>query len=363
MSPRDRRRRASIIALALATALAGCQNARVRLGAPPPAGSTGPAVAQNPTPPPPNPGNIPGGQFLVRRNETIYQVSQQTGSPVRDLIDANHLRPPYRLTSGQTLVVPRTPTHVVQRGETLYSIADAEGVELYSLARMNELTPPFVVEPGRVLKLPPAVARPLAPETPLPAPPPGKPEIAAVPLASVTTQQLGAPPSPPPQKPEVANLPPSAQTPATTAAQQPQAELPAPPPRAGRFLWPVQGKVIGHYGTTAAGTRNDGINIAAAKGTPVRAADSGVVAYAGNELRGYGNLVLIKHAGGWMTAYAHNGTLLVKRGDVVKRGQEIATVGSTGIVSEPQLHFEIRRGTQVLDPAQYLAASQASAVR
>ena len=277
---------------------------------------------------------------------------------MRDLIDANHLRPPYRLTSGQTLVVPRTPTHVVQRGETLYSIADSEGVELYSLARMNELTPPFAVEPGRVLKLPPAVARPLAP----PAPPPGKPEIAATPLAPITTQQLGAPPSPPPQKPEVASVPPSAQTQAATP-QQPQAELPEPPPRGGRFMWPVQGKVIGHYGTSASGTHNDGINIAAAKGTPVRAADSGVVAYAGNELRGYGNLVLIKHAGGWMTAYAHNGTLLVKRGDVVKRGQEIATVGSTGIVSEPQLHFEIRRGTQVLDPTQYLAASQASAVR
>ena len=363
MSPRDRRRRASIIVLALAAALAGCQNAHVRLGAPPPAGSAAPPVAQNPPAPlPPNPGNVPGGQFLVRHNETIYQVSQQTGSPVRDLIDANHLRPPYRLKSGQTLIVPRTPTHVVQRGETLYSIADAEGVELYSLARMNELTPPFAVEPGRVLKLPPAVARPLAPENPPPAPPPGKPEIAAAPLAPVTTQQLGAPPSPPPSKPEVANLPPPAQT-QGAAPQQPQAELPAPPPRGGRFMWPVQGKVIGRYGTNASGTHNDGINIAAAKGTPVRAADSGVVAYAGNELRGYGNLVLIKHAGGWMTAYAHNGAVLVKRGDVVKRGQEIATVGSTGIVSEPQLHFEIRRGTQVLDPTQYLAASQASAVR
>ncbi|HEV2265158.1 MAG TPA: LysM peptidoglycan-binding domain-containing M23 family metallopeptidase [Stellaceae bacterium] len=361
MSLRDRRRRASIVVFVLAAALAGCQNAHVRLGAPP-AGSSAPPVAQNPpAPPPPNPGNIPGGQVVVQHNETIYQVSQRTGSPVRDLIDANHLRPPYRLTSGQALFVPRTPTHVVQHGETLYSIAGSEGVELYSLARMNELTPPFAVTPGRVLKLPPAVARPLAPETPLPAPPPGKPEIAATSLAPVTTQPEGAPPSPPPQKPEVASLPPP--TPATTTPQQPQAELPAPPSRAGRFLWPVQGKVIGHFGTTAAGTHNDGINIAAPKGTPVRAADSGVVAYAGNELRGYGNLILIKHAGGWMTAYAHNGTLLVKRGDVVKRGQEIATVGATGIVSEPQLHFEIRRGTQVLDPTAYLSASQASAVR
>src|SRR5579872_1404580 len=272
MSPRDRRRRASLVVLALATALAGCQNAHVRLGAPPLAGSPAPLVAQNPSaPPPPNPGNIPGGQVVVRHNETIYQISQRTGSPVRDLIDANHLRPPYRLTSGQTLVVPRTPTHVVQRGETLYSIADSEGVELYSLARMNELTPPFAVEPGRVLKLPPAVTRPLAPPAPLPAPPPGKPEIAVTPLAPVSTQPEGAPPAPlpapPPGKPEIAV------TPLAPVSTQPEGAPPSPPPRAGRFLWPVQGKVIGHYGTTAAGTHNDGINIAATKGTPVRAAD------------------------------------------------------------------------------------------
>src|SRR5215469_5951435 len=368
MNLRDRRRRASVFVLALATMLAGCQNAHVRLGTPPGAGSSAPPVAPNASsPPPPNPGNIPGGQVTVGHNETIYQVSQRTGSPVRDLIDANRLRPPYRLAAGQTLIVPRTPTHVVRRGETLYTIADAEGVELYSLARMNELTRPFAVRPGEVLKLPPAVARPHAPPELPPAPPPGKPDIGTATVAPVTAQPLGAPPGPPPQKPEVASLPPPAQAPAastpTPPAQSSEAALPMPPARGGRFLWPVQGKVIGNFGTTASGMHNDGINIAAAKGTPVHAADSGVVAYAGNELRGYGNLVLIKHAGGWMTAYAHNGTLLVKRGDVVKRGQEIATVGSTGIVSEPQLHFEVRRGTQVLDPSQYLSADQTSAGR
>ena len=367
MNLRDRRRRASISVFVLVAALAGCQNAHVRLGVLPDVAPSAPTVAQNvPAPPPPNPGNIPGGQVAVGRGETIYQVSQRTGSPVRDLIDANHLRPPYRLASGQTLIVPRTPTHVVRHGETLYSIADAEGVELYSLARMNELTPPFALTQGQVLKLPPAVVRPLVPETPLPAPPPGKPDIETTSLAPAGTL-ANKPPGPPPQKPEVASLPPPAQAPVASApspaTQSPEAALPTPPARGGRFLWPVQGQVIGRYGTTASGTHNDGINIAAPKGAPVRAADAGVVAYAGNELRGYGNLVLIKHAGGWMTAYAHNEILLVKRGDVVKRGQVIAKVGATGIVSQPQLHFEVRRGTQVLDPTQYLAASQASVVR
>ncbi|MDE2228363.1 MAG: LysM peptidoglycan-binding domain-containing M23 family metallopeptidase [Alphaproteobacteria bacterium] len=359
---RDRRCCVSMLALALAAALAGCQNVRVKLGEPPSASAGGPAAAPAPQPSFPNPGNIPGGQVSVRRSETIYQVSQRTGAPVRDLIDANHLRPPYRLAAGTNLVVPRTPTHVVQRGETLYSIAEAEGVELYSLARMNELTPPFAVTQGEVLKLPPTVARPLASARPLPAPPPGKPDIQTTRLAPVGTSS-GAPPGPPAEEPEVASLPPPAQTPAAPATEAPQAALPVPPPRAGRFLWPVRGRVVGRFGTAASGTHNDGINIAAPKGTPVRAADAGVVAYAGNELRGYGNLVLIKHAGGWMTAYAHNETILVRRGEVVKRGQEIAKVGATGIVSEPQLHFEIRKGTRVLDPSQYLPGSQASAGR
>ena len=108
------------------------------------------------------------------------------------------------------------------------------------------------------------------------------------------------------------------------------------------------------YGALPGGAQNDGINIAAAEGTPVLAADDGEVAYAGNELRGFGNLVLVKHANGWMSAYAHNEKLLVKRQDKVKRGQAIARVGSTGAVGEPQLHFELRKGTRALDPTEYL---------
>jgi murein DD-endopeptidase MepM/ murein hydrolase activator NlpD len=123
----------------------------------------------------------------------------------------------------------------------------------------------------------------------------------------------------------------------------------------------VRGKIIEGYGTGPTGTHNDGINIAARPGEPVRAADAGVVAYAGNELRGYGNLALIKHSGGYMTAYAHNSKLLVKRGEVVKRGQEIATAGSTGTVDTPQVHFEIRRGTRAIDPTTLLPSVEASA--
>jgi murein DD-endopeptidase MepM/ murein hydrolase activator NlpD len=141
---------------------------------------------------------------------------------------------------------------------------------------------------------------------------------------------------------------------------EPPAAEPLAPPRGGRFVWPVKGRVLGGYGPGPGGTHNDGINIAAPTGTPVIAADDGDVAYAGNELRGFGNLVLVKHGDGWMTAYAHCDKLLVHKGDRVRRGQPIARVGATGSVSEPQLHFEVRRGTRALDPAGYLPAEAAS---
>ena len=137
---------------------------------------------------------------------------------------------------------------------------------------------------------------------------------------------------------------------------------PEPAPRAGAtFLWPANGKIISRFGSKPGGLHNDGINIEAPVGTSVVAAENGVVAYAGNELRGFGNLLLIRHADGWITAYAHNDKLLVKRGDSVKRGQVIARVGSTGNVSSPQLHFEIRKGTEPVDPLKYLRAQGADA--
>ncbi|MCX7898773.1 MAG: peptidoglycan DD-metalloendopeptidase family protein, partial [Methylocystis sp.] len=117
------------------------------------------------------------------------------------------------------------------------------------------------------------------------------------------------------------------------------------------FRWPARGRVI--QGFSAGG--NDGINIAVPEGTPVKAAEGGTVAYAGSELKGYGNLVLIRHPNGFVTAYAHNGELSVKRGDTVKRGQTIAKSGQSGNVGSPQLHFELRKGSQPVDPTTYMA--------
>jgi murein DD-endopeptidase MepM/ murein hydrolase activator NlpD len=130
--------------------------------------------------------------------------------------------------------------------------------------------------------------------------------------------------------------------------------LPATPKRSGKFMWPVQGKVISGFGINKAGKRNDGINISADKGTPIKSAENGVVAYVGDELKGFGNLVLIKHDGGWITAYAHADSVSVKKGMTVKKGQVIGKVGSTGNVKTPQLHFEVRKGTKASNPMNYL---------
>jgi murein DD-endopeptidase MepM/ murein hydrolase activator NlpD len=120
------------------------------------------------------------------------------------------------------------------------------------------------------------------------------------------------------------------------------------------FRWPVRGRVIAGFGPKPNGLQNDGINLAVPEGTPIKAADDGVIAYAGNELKGYGNLVQVRHSNGFVTAYAHASEIMVKRGDMVKRGQVIAKSGQTGSVTSPQLHFEIRKGATPVDPSQYL---------
>ena len=137
------------------------------------------------------------------------------------------------------------------------------------------------------------------------------------------------------------------------------------PVRAGNaslsFRWPAKGRIIAGFGPRTNGQTNDGINIALPEGTPIKAAEDGVVAYAGNELKGYGNLVLIRHANNWVSAYANNEEILVKRGDKVARGQTIAKAGATGSASQPQVHFELRKGSRPVDPTKYMSDQAANA--
>jgi len=137
-------------------------------------------------------------------------------------------------------------------------------------------------------------------------------------------------------------------------AQPARTEPAMPGVREGRFAWPVRGRVLSGFGPKPDGLRNDGVNIAVPEGSPVRAAERGTVVYVGNELRGYGTLILLKHADGWLTAYAHLGSTTVDKGDRVGPGQVVGTVGKSGAVVDPQLHFEVRRGSQAVNPLEYL---------
>jgi len=345
-----------------------------------------PSSAPRPLPPVVNetPASAAGGAYVVKPGDTIYSIARELHVSVRQLIDANQLQAPFAVTPGQRLTLPGSGFYVVAKGDNLTVIARKTGAPFGTLARMNNLTSPYVLQVGQKLILPAgatavasAAAAPTARAPAASAPPPA-PAAAPLPPA-ITSAPLPPPPgaSAPASAPQVVAVSPNAapapvpavpiaaaavsppvaapiSAPAQVAALPP-APLPPPPAQSGHgFIWPLKGEVVLEYGTTGHGQHNDGINIAAPRGTPVVAAESGVVAYAGNELRGFGNLLLIKHEGGWMTAYAHNDVLLVKRGDVVKRGQKIAKVGDSGGVSEPQLHFEVRQGTRAVDPATVL---------
>lgn len=306
-------------------------------------------------------GAVKGGRVpsvvTVRRGDSVYAIARRYGVPMRRIIEINGLNPPYMLYPGQTLRMPAQEVYHVARGDTLYGISRSFGVNMNTLARVNKLSPPYTIYPGQALVLPgrveTAVADARATSRPAPARSSGDQRSAPPPLL-VDRQTTGTSSSPKPA-PESTSASTSSKTKVAKASSPPKAVDTAPPARSStRFGWPVQGKIISGFGPAGKGLHNDGVNIAVPEGTPVRAAENGVVVYSGNELRGFGNLLLLKHDGGWMTAYAHNRALLVERGATVRRGDVIAHSGQTGNVDRPQLHFEIRKGSKAVDPMDHL---------
>lgn len=317
------------------------------------------------------------GMHTVNPGDTVYTVAQRYNLPLREIISLNSLNAPYYLKTGYRLKLPPPNEYKVEGGDTLNGVSRMFNVSVSEMAKLNNLSTPFVLEKGQVLRLPtlqPKLQEEFADNPPPPtfatddeagdktavpvkvgavesevlAPLPGQASGSAVTTASTgTTASSGAfPPQPTAQAAKIQQA--SAALPKVTQKVPPRAS------GSGRFMRPIDGKVISKFGPKPDGLHNDGINIKAAKGTAVRAAENGIVAYTGSELQGYGNLVLIRHADRWMTAYAHLDKTLVKKGDVVKAGQSIGTVGATGQVDSPQLHFEVRRGTQALNPDLYL---------
>lgn len=308
------------------------------------------------------------GIHTVKKNETVWIVAKKYNVPMRALLDINQLSPPYVLSVGTRLRLPAPNTYKVRKGDTLYTVSRLYNVSTTDLARQNALTPPYKLVPDTVITLPyqqeiaalPAQS-PLQPPAPASVPviggtqresyagvatvePPEvlKSEVAPMDNASVAAAKSVPEPAPPENK---------AQSKKEIALKS----LPKTPRRSGTFQMPVQGNIISKYGAKNDGAHNDGLNIQAAKGTAVRASENGVVVYADNKIAGYGNLILIRHEGGYITAYAHLDKALAKRGQVVQQGETIGTVGKSGSVDKPQLHFEIRQGTKALDPKPLLA--------
>ena len=320
-----------------------------------------PVTAEAPAPKPVH-------SVTVAPGDTVYGLARRHGVRPTEIIAANGLSAPYSLSLGQTLILPgaaasdgahaRTvagtgqpdaiaatavlapgkpaqpkpasgllreiervedagqgtraakradggkldAVYQVAKGDTLYSLSRRFGVPLDALAAANDLDAPFALSLGQALVVP--------------------------------------------------NVVPTLEEPEVAAATVPSAPMPAVPAPAaeGTFAWPIRGAIVAGYGALLDGVRNDGINIAAPAGAPVRASADGEVVYKGDELAGYGNLLLVKHEGGWVSAYAHTGAILVEKGERVLKGQVIAKVGETGSVDAPQLHFELRHDLRPQDP-------------
>ncbi|MBK9079897.1 MAG: peptidoglycan DD-metalloendopeptidase family protein [Hyphomicrobium sp.] len=335
--------------------------------------------------------------ITVQPGDTLYGLSRRHHVSLNELMTANGMTSPAR-RPGQKLIMPASgsqprsapraaevaaaaapepvlspeitakygSTYTVQPGDSIYKIARSNGANYAELQRVNGITDPRKVMPGRVLKIPGAasVSSPVAtaPTLPPAAVAEAAPAVSAPRMAQSATTQ----PTVINAGQQVAAL----NGTATDASPAPQASA-EPAPKADKIAnaepqaqaqagdstklrWPVNGRVIAGFGGRPDGTHNDGINLSVPLGTDVHAAEAGIVAYAGSELKGYGNLILLRHDNGWVTAYAHNDEMLVKRGDKIKRGQVIGKAGKTGTVDQPQVHFELRQGSKPVDPTPFM---------
>ncbi|MCB1506840.1 MAG: peptidoglycan DD-metalloendopeptidase family protein [Hyphomicrobiaceae bacterium] len=329
----------------------------------------------------------------VQRGDTLYSLARRNNVTVKELMAANSLSSPMihpgqRLRmpgSGGTIAAPqetrpaprshvaaapRVPvaenpsnwggSYTVQPGDSLFKIARTHNVRTADLQSANAITNPRQLKPGAVIRVPGANTTPTfaeakaAPREEQPATPPNiasttQPTVinSERQVAALTTNRMidaPAAPAAPAASAEQSGVAKPVQTVSITPSQV----------GVGKLRWPSKGKVISGFGQRTDGTHNDGINIALPIGADVHAAEEGEVAYAGSELKGYGNLILLRHDNGWVTAYAHADQMLVKRGDKVRRGDIIAKAGKTGQVDQPQLHFELRQGSKPVDPLPYL---------
>ena len=348
--------------------------------------------------------------IIVERGDTLYSLAKKNNTTISELAKINNLKEPYALSVGQKLstraakvteqpVVKPDEKHVekavpnviseekvkeikqqktvktekkviketvkpnstkrvdvteitVAKGDTLYSLSRKYQIPVNDLAVMNKLTVPFNLSEGQKLKVPKLAEVQTKPAVTVKKPVETKVENKNVKTAAVTTTKTATSKAKPVKQPDTKVKEKPKETKTTTTKQSSTQKIAAR--SSSKFSWPVRGKILSGYGPKNGGLVNDGINISAPLGTVVKAAENGVVAYAGNEVKGMGNLIIIQHSDGWMTVYAHLDSMSVRRGARVNVGQAIGKIGKTGKVDKPQLHFEIRKGTKSYNPTNYL---------
>ncbi len=345
-----------------------------------------------------------GEAIVIKQGDTLFGLSKRHHVAVAELMSVNGLTSP-ALKPGQTLYLPAgrsagkkpltrpadaagavaaagppasalaPPTaaqlakydgsYTVKKGDSLYGLAIQMKVPFAELQQVNGIVDVRKVRPGSLLKVPSSALAVLPQATPSVAAaavaPALKVPTAAVAKEAQATVQTTTRPVLLNGDKTVAAVEATKSDASSGAATAPVEKGPqvaaagdAGSAIVGKLRWPAKGKVIGSFGPRPDGTHNDGVNLSVPLGTEVHAAESGTIAYAGSELKGYGNLVLVRHDNGWITAYAHNEELLAKRGDKVKRGQVIAKAGKSGQVDVPQVHFELRQGSKPVDPTPFM---------
>lgn len=267
--------------------------------------------------------------YLVQPGDTLYRIEAKTGAGLSQIATANYLSPPYAIRLGQKLTIPGGLYHRVGGGETGIAIARAYGVSWAEIVTLNGLQHPYVIRQGQRLRLPDSAS--------------------AVPISGELS---------PEQRAEAfsLNIDDIVTGGELAIAETAVAAISKTASFAGAFGWPLNGSILSRFGSQGGGKVNDGLNIAGANGTAVASAADGVVVYSGNEIGVFGGLVLVDHGSGWVTAYGHLGRLDVARGDKVSLGQSLGAVGDTGYVTQPQLHFEIRKDRKPVDPLTKLPA-------
>lgn len=281
----------------------------------------------------PNAVTVKGAIYIVQPNESLAGIGNRTGTGSDAIARANGLTPPYALSPGQRLAIPAGRYHRVAAGETGIAIAQAYAADWSRIVELNALQPPYMLRPGQRLMLPPEATASRKPTLE---------ERAAAFHIDIDDILTGGQPA----APASARPAPPTSKPKPLPSNAPIAE---PGTFAGGFAWPLSGKVLAGFGPAKNGVYNKGIDIAAARGTPIRAAAGGIVAFAGS-VNVFGGLVLINHGSGWVTAYGHADRVDVVRGQRIEKGQVIGQSGDTGYTDRPILHFEIRKDRKPVDP-------------